>query len=172
MSAPGTEIERKFLVTTPPPELSRARSEPIKQGYVALTNDGLEVRVRSRGERAFLTIKKGAGRARLEEELEIDAERFARLWPLTNGRWLEKTRHVIRTSGGLALEVDVYAGELEGLATAEVEFASEADAAAFEPPSWFGLEVTEDPRYKNRWLACHGLPPEGRSSHPRSPGCA
>jgi CYTH domain-containing protein len=39
-----------------------------------------------------------------------------------------------------------------------VEFASERDAVAFEPLSWFGLEVTEDPPYKNRWLARRGLP--------------
>jgi CYTH domain-containing protein len=40
----------------------------------------------------------------------------------------------------------------------EVEFASVEDSARFSPPEWFGPEVTEDERYKNRQLAVHGLP--------------
>ena len=51
-----------------------------------------------------------------------------------------------------------------------MEFASQRDAAAFELPFWFGLEVTEGPRYKNRWLACHGLPPGAAVSIPDLPG--
>ena len=154
----GTEIERKYVVTDPPSDLDRARSDLIEQGYIAITDDDLEVRVRRRGEQAVLTIKKGEGRTRLEEEIEIDAERFERLWPLTEERRLEKTRYVVPHAGGLELEVDVYAGELEGLVTAEVELSSEDAAERFEPPSWFGPEVTEDPHYKNQWLASHGKP--------------
>ena len=36
---------------------------------------------------------------------------------------------------------------------AEIEFDSEAEAAVFEPPFWFGEEVTEDPRYQNSSLS-------------------
>jgi adenylate cyclase len=64
----------------------------------------------------------------LEEEMEIDAERFTRLWPLTEGRRLEKTRYLIPGSGDLTIELDVYSGGLRGLMVAEVEFGSE-DAA-------------------------------------------
>jgi adenylate cyclase len=167
-----TEIERKFLVAELPRDIDGGPAEAVEQGYLAITDDGLEVRVRRRGDRFLLTIKKGSGAVRVEEELEIERERFARLWPLTQGRRLEKIRHVIPAPGGLALEVDVYRGEVEGLVTVEVEFASEEDAAAFEPPSWFGLEVTEDPRYKNRWLACNGLPPRASVSIPDLPGDA
>jgi CYTH domain-containing protein len=60
--------------------------------------------------------------------------------------------------GGLRIEVDVYDGALTGLVLAEVEFATEQDSAAFEPPDWFGAEVTEDARYKNRALAVDGRP--------------
>jgi CYTH domain-containing protein len=41
---------------------------------------------------------------------------------------------------------------------AEVEFESEAAADEFEPPDWFGPEVTDDPRYANRALAVDGVP--------------
>jgi adenylate cyclase len=160
------EIERKFLVTDLPPDMDRARSDLIEQGYIAIVDD-LEVRVRRLGGQAVLTIKKGGGQKRLEEEIEIDAARFERLWPLTEGRRLEKTRHTIPASSGLELEVDVYAGELEGLVTVEVEFSSEADASSFDPPSWFGAEVTDDPHYKNQSLASHGLPDRDEDSPAR-----
>jgi adenylate cyclase len=154
----SSEIERKFLVSELPGDLERHRSAAIRQGYVAIEPDGTEVRVRQRGERAELTVKRGAGRTRAEYELELDAGAFARLWPLTEGRRIEKTRYALPLDGGLTVELDVFTGELSGLATAEVEFASEADADAFGAPTWLGREVTDDPRYKNQRLATEGLP--------------
>ena len=41
---------------------------------------------------------------------------------------------------------------------AEVEFPSEDASQAFDPPSWFGHELTDDPRYRNRALAVDGRP--------------
>jgi adenylate cyclase len=147
------EIERKFLVEHLPDEVGQATSRRIDQGYVAL-DEGAEVRLRRYGGELWLTVKGSGGLARVEEELQLDPEQFESLWPLTEGRRLEKTRHVL--PGGI--ELDVYEGTLEGLVVAEVEFASEDESAAFEPPEWFGAEVTEDPRYKNRALAVDGQP--------------
>ena len=56
------------------------------------------------------------------------------------------------------IEVDIYSGALTGLSVAEVEFATEDAADAFEPPAWFGREVTDDPRFKNQRLASEGAP--------------
>ena len=39
-----------------------------------------------------------------------------------------------------------------------MEFPSEDASRAFEPPSWFGRELTDDPRYRNRALAVDGRP--------------
>jgi CYTH domain-containing protein len=39
-----------------------------------------------------------------------------------------------------------------------VEFGDEIQAKAFVPPQWFGADVTEDGRYKNKSLAENGLP--------------
>ncbi len=155
------EIERKFLVDEFPSDGEGSPSTRIEQGYLAIADDGTEVRIRRRDEAASLTVKAGGGRSRLEEELVIDAERFARLWPLTEGRRLEKTRYLIPGSGELTIELDVYSGALSGLMVAEVEFGSEDAADAFQPPDWFGAEVTEDGRFKNQTLACDGAP--GRS---------
>jgi adenylate cyclase len=89
---PGVEIERKFLVEHPPEHLEVYPSDVIEQGYLALTDDGVEVRVRRYGGRALLTIKSGGEQARLEEEIEIDERGFRALWPLTEGRRIHKTR--------------------------------------------------------------------------------
>jgi CYTH domain-containing protein len=152
------EIERKFLVRELPAGLEGSRSTRIEQGYIAIGGDGTEVRVRRRDGAAVLTVKSGGGRSRLEEEISIDGERFSRLWPLTEGRRVEKTRHVIPEGAGLTIELDVYSGTLAGLMVAEVEFPSEDSADAFEPPGWFGSEVTDDARFKNQKLACDGVP--------------
>ena len=152
------EIERKFLVAEPPSDLERCPSTAIEQGYLTVDQEGPEVRVRRRGEQAYLTVKSGAGRVRVEEEIEIEPERFERLWALTEGRRIEKTRYELDAGDGLVLELDVYTGDLEGLVVAEVEFDSEEAAETFTAPGWLGPDVTEDPRYKNQRLARDGAP--------------
>ncbi|HEY1277952.1 MAG TPA: hypothetical protein VGF25_23805 [Thermoleophilaceae bacterium] len=155
--AEGAEIERKFLIAGMPGDLGSG--ERVDQGYLALGEDGLEVRVRRRGERHLLTIKQGSGLTRVEEEIELEPATFDRLWPMTEGRRVEKVRHLVALDGGLTAEVDLYRGGLEGLEVAEVEFGSEDEANAFDPPEWIGQEVTGDARYANRVLATNGPPP-------------
>jgi adenylate cyclase len=152
------EIERKFLVAQPPSDLERWPSTAIEQGYLTVDQDGPEVRVRRRGGKAYLTVKAGSGRVRAEEEIEIEDDRFERLWALTEGRRIEKTRYEIEAGDGLVVELDVYEGELRGLVVAEVEFESEQAAEAFTPPDWLGPDVTDDARYKNQRLARDGAP--------------
>ncbi len=152
------EIERKFLVKRDADQAGE-RPERIDQGYVAIDGDGTEVRVRRRGNTRTLTVKSpDAGRVRLEEELPIDEQRFERLWPLTEGRRIEKDRSRIGLPDGHAAELDVYHGRLTGLRTVEVEFDSVQESDRFRPPDWFGPDVTADDRYRNRVLAVRGLP--------------
>lgn len=155
--ADGVEIERKFLVEQLPDGLDGHRSREIEQGYLAIT-DAVEVRLRRYGDQSFLTVKSSGNESRIEEEIEIDEGRFAALWPLTDGRRIQKRRYRIPFGDGLTIELDVYHDRLEGLLTAEVEFNSLADATAFVPPGWLGPEVTDDRRYKNKRLATEGLP--------------
>jgi adenylate cyclase len=152
------EIERKFVLDAPPPDLDRHPRARIEQGYVAVDANGTEVRVRRKGDKRLLTVKGGAGLVRSEVERGIDADAFDGLWPLTDGRRVVKTRYDLALDGGLKAEVDVYEGPLDGLLTAEVEFPDEAAAGAFEAPAWLGRDVTGDSRYANRSLAVDGLP--------------
>jgi adenylate cyclase len=153
----GVEIERKFLVDRLPDGLGDG--DEIHQGYLAIGDDGVEVRIRRRGEATVLTVKSGPGMVRTEEEFAIDERRFESLWPLTDGRRVSKTRHLVALADGLEAEVDVYAGDHDGLLTAEIEFPSVEASEAFEPPAWLGREVTGDGDYANQALARKGRSP-------------
>jgi CYTH domain-containing protein/CHAD domain-containing protein len=150
-----TEIERKFLVR----EMPRAESgrTVIEQGYLALDERG-EVRLRRQGGELLLTAKSGHGEVREEVEVPIEPRAFEALWPLTAGRRLRKVRHYVPLREQLRAEIDVYAGALDGLRTAEIEFESVEEADRFRPPSWLGDELTGDERYANQSLATRGLP--------------
>ena len=124
---------------------------------MVIGDDGSEARLRDRAGRYSLTIKSAGMLSRGEWPLELTDEQFAYLWPATDGKRLEKTRYDVPCGRSL-IELDVYGGHLAGLIIAEVEFDSERDAEDFQPPAWFGAEVTMDRLYKNQQLALNGLP--------------
>lgn len=130
------------------------------QGYLAVDRQA-EVRLRKAGDRTLLTVKRGQGESRQEVEVDFDRWAFDDLWPLTEGSRVSKVRHRIDLDGGLVAEVDVYAGELDGTTVVEVEFESEGQAAGFNPPDWFGRELTGDPAWANQNLALTGKPARG-----------
>jgi adenylate cyclase len=151
------EIERKYLLSGTPENFWHYPSVQIVQGYIAINDDGSERRIRDASGVYTETTKSGKGMVRGETELSITAAEFERLWPLTEGKRIEKNRFSIPHDEH-TIELDVYDGELWGLLVAEVEFTSEVAANDFTPPEWFGAEVTEDKRYKNQQLALHGMP--------------
>lgn len=142
----GVEIERKFLVRG---DGWRAGATPvaIRQGYLC-TQQGTAVRVRRRGQEAFLTIKgERNGLARAEYEYPISAaDADEMLDTLCRRPLIEKTRHAVRVEG-VTWEVDEFAGDNAGLIIAEVELTSIAQTVALPP--WAGREVSDDARFLN-----------------------
>ena len=143
------EIERKFLVVGE--FKSRAKSAlRIRQGYLS-TDAGVTVRVRTKGDKGYLTIKgktNDSGVSRFEWEKEIPFEEAGRLLGLCKAV-IDKTRYLVEV-GSHTFEVDEFYGENEGLLLAEVELSSEDEA--FEIPDWLGDEVTGNIRYYNSML--------------------
>jgi CYTH domain-containing protein len=145
------EIERKFLVDTTRWSPVGAAGIRYRQGYLAVTGE-CTVRVRTAGDRAFLTVKGATdGITRLEYEYPIpvaDAEEMlGRLCALP---LIDKTRYRV-PAGTLTWEVDVFHGANTGLVLAEIELPS-ADTPV-ELPAWVGREVSHDVRYRNANLA-------------------
>ena len=152
MSAEQQEIERKFLVNMLP-DLSAAHKTVIRQGYLTGPDDSVEVRLRQKASQYFLTVKSGEGLVRGEIEIEIDQTQFEALWPNTRGRRIEKERWTGSLTDKLQYELDVFQAALTSLMLVEVEFDSTQQADSFQPPRWFGREVTFDKHYKNKSLA-------------------
>jgi len=146
------EIERKFLVATMPP-LEQLEAVEIQQGYFTRAEDSVEIRLRRKGSAHFLTLKSKGLIERQEYEVAISEAQFQALWPATAMRRFEKTRYVGRLPEGQTFELDVFAGDLAPLLLVEVEFASMEAAQQFQPPAWFGTDVSEDASFKGRSLA-------------------
>ena len=148
------EIERKYLVKGD--FLGEAyESHHIVQGYLNSAK-GRTVRIRIKEDKAYITVKgpsDDGGLSRFEWEKEIPAEDAEKLLKLAEPTPIEKTRHLVRSSGSHPWEIDVFEGANAGLVIAEIEL-----DAADEPiskPAWLGEEVTGDRRYYNSWLSNH-----------------
>ncbi len=150
------EIERKFCVRKMP-DLTACKGVEISQGYLSVGENGTEIRLRRKGEKFYQTVKQGKGVQRTEVEVELSRAQFDNLWPLTEGRRVEKMRYEI-VEGIWTIELDVYRGHLKGLVVTEVEFETVEESSCFVPPPWFGRDVTDDDRYKNATLAYKGAP--------------
>lgn len=151
------EIERKFLIKTLPNNLEKYPHIEITQGYLGMTADGTETRLRKKDDKYFHTTKSGAGKIRTELEVEITEQQFNTDWNKTIGKRIQKTRYEIPNINGI-IELDIYHANLEGLFTAEIEFENENSSNNFIIPDWFGREITDDMLYKNQSLAQYGIP--------------
>ena len=141
-----TEIERKFLVKNDEWRQG-ATGVRYRQGYLCAEKERT-VRVRTAGDKAYLTIKGlSQGASRAEYEYEIPAgEADEMLDSLCHRPLIEKVRYRI-PAGDVVWEIDEFHGENAGLTVAEVELKL-ADQHVDLPP-WAGQEVTGDARYYN-----------------------
>lgn len=152
------EIERRFHLSSDAWR-GLVEGEWLKQGYLSVERERT-VRVRIKGEQAWLTLKSNISNvSRHEFEYPIplaDAETImAAMCPML----VEKKRYRI-VRGPHVWEVDEFFGQNAGLVLAEIELGDEAEA--YERPEWLGEEVTEDPRYTNSYLSEHPWPSWGQ----------
>jgi adenylate cyclase len=148
------ERERRFLVESLPEPLTEPSR--IEQAYVS--TGPASVRVRRIDDKHILTVKTGSGRNRHEIERDLTQEEFEAIWAAATELRISKRRHRVDLGDGLTAELDLYDGSLEGHQLVEVEFDDDDAADDFEPPDWFGREVTDDNRYTNSSLARYGWP--------------
>jgi adenylate cyclase len=138
------EIERKFFVKDN--WQPQAAGITIAQGYLSTVAERT-VRVRIKGDKGYLTIKgKNQGISRVEFEYEIPLADAEELLKLAEQPILSKVRY-LEQHGNRLWEIDVFAGENQGLVVAEVELPDEG--ADFSRPVWLGQEVSGDVRYYN-----------------------
>ena len=148
------EIERKFLLRRLPEGLEQYPCQRLEQAYLSTSP---VVRIRRQDDHYILTCKGAGLLCREEREMPLSAQAYASLLPKAEGRVIEKDRYRI-PCGAYTIELDVFHGALSPLVMAEVEFPTEAEAAAFTGPDWFGEEVTYDPAYTNARLSAAPSP--------------
>ncbi|MBM7567621.1 CYTH domain-containing protein [Paenibacillus sacheonensis] len=152
------EIERKFLLADEPENLIRAgviallSKRRIDQTYLAIDAQQ-EVRVRrlvdaSTGEVHHThTFKAGNGLSREEVEYGITEGIYEQLTAVRGLVPLTKDR-ITAQWGDRVVEIDIY-DQLQ-LTVLEVEFESIEAATAFEPPAWFGRDISSERQYSNK----------------------
>ena len=152
------EIERKYLVNELPANLDTYPHVEIEQGYLCTSPT---LRIRRMGDAFILTVKEKQRNAssaivNREEEFALTADKFNLLKSKCDGCMVCKTRYRIPV-GEYTAELDIFHGCHHGLLLVEVEFPDTAAADCFTPPSWFGPDVSADPRYRNSYLSRNTL---------------
>jgi adenylate cyclase len=149
----ATEIERKFLLKDDSWQTHADQGTPYSQGYLVGSKHA-SVRVRLEGEHAFINIKSATidiTRQEFEYEIPVnDANEL--LETLCEKPLISKTRYHVNYDKH-TWEIDVFAGDNEGLVVAEIELKDKDEA--FTKPGWLGEEVSDDIRYYNVNLVKH-----------------
>ena len=155
------EIERKFLMDGFPQGLDILSEVEIEQGY--LSHDP-EVRLRkavdkrTEEEEYYITIKGQGDLTRQEIETEISADFYYDVIDMLGFTPVTKDYKTYKL-GPWKLEVSkVDGGTRHEFFYAEIEFPTEQDAKEFDPPTFFGREITfnEDYKMKNYWKRTRG----------------
>jgi adenylate cyclase len=145
------EIERKFLVKNTDWKTGIKNSVAISQIYLTTPNQAPTVRLRTRGEQAFLTLKYPSVSkhvlARDEYEYEIPLADVKAQLHRAKGNQIQKIRHLVTDEFDQKWEIDEFHCPNKGLILAEIELTSQTQEVNL--PNWAGKEVTADDRYSN-----------------------
>lgn len=148
----GIEIERKFLLKNDNWKDLVSASTYFKQGYLVAGNNTdtgkSSVRIRIEGDKANINIK--------SMTLSVTRQEYEYVIPLGDAKQMldnlciqpiiEKTRHIVDYDGH-RWEIDVFAGDNEGLIVAEIELQNENEK--FTLPDWIGEDVSDQIKYYN-----------------------
>ena len=142
-----TEIEHKYLVDKNLwKQVTSNNCVQIRQGYL-LTDPNKTIRIRTSGEKGFITIKgKMVGASRPEFEYEIPIADANQLINNFCSGIIEKTRHYVNHENKI-WEVDVFEGLNSGLIVAEIELENENES--YIKPNWVNLDIKNDNKYAN-----------------------
>ena len=161
--ADDKEVERKWLINKNniPYDLNASDVEifDIKQTYLCFDPE-MRVRDYNNGQSYEFTIKNNMsenGLVRDEVNIEINKKQYNNLVIKQEGKTIHKTRYQFYDNGQV-IAIDIFHGDLDGLAYMEIEFANEEESKKYQEPNWVIKDVTSDVRYKNGHLARYGIP--------------
>ncbi len=142
------ELELAWLVKDLPKDHEKCPSFEIIQGYLKHQDDGIkDERIRKKKGvfthtvKRFMVSTKETGFCE-EETKKISEEEYSNLMKQSDKK-IRKKRYLYPLNSGLTAEIDIYRDNLEGLNVVEVEFPDLENCKKFNPPDWFGKEVTD-----------------------------
>ncbi len=156
MNSSHYEIEYKYLVDPAQIDYQKFPYAQIEQAYI---HTSPVIRIRRMNDDYILTVKSSGMVKHIEYELPLTAAEYTALAQKAEGYFIQKKRYYLPyfwSGKEYVIELDIFEGCFTGLILAEVEFASEEEAAAFQPPAWFLKNVSHEPQYHNSFLAKHG----------------
>ena len=159
------EIERKWMVSAWPQGLKPLAEYEMEQGYLSV-RPTVRIRKESRmgGETEYILCFKGKGRlSRQELELPLEEDFYHGLAEIIAKPLIPKTRRDYALPDGLRLEVSlVDAGQPTEFMYAEVEYKTEAEALAWQPPASLADYLSDEVTHQKGqsmgayWLATRG----------------
>jgi len=149
------EIEKKYLVKSEGWKQHILRSEKIVQFYLTEPGHHPTLRLRTKADKGFVTLKYPSQNKdiliREEYEYEVPLEDILMQKQHAKGNVVEKTRHYVMAPDKHIWEVDEFISPDPALILAEIEL-NDPDQV-FELPDWVGKDVTSNPEYSNLSLA-------------------
>ena len=147
------EIERKFLAKDKSYILKLIEDIKPLNFIQAYLNTSPVIRIRKEEDKYYLTYKGKGNIIKEEYNLEIDENSFNHLLKKCDGNTITKKRYKLSISDSLTAEIDIFDGKFTGLIIIEVEFPTIEESDNFNPPDWFGEDVSEDKRYHNAYMS-------------------
>lgn len=140
------ELELTYLAKKLPKGFEKSQFKEMLDIYLPTGSEHPTLRVRKQGDKLEMTKKEPINQAdrshQLETTIPLTKEEYAEFCQLP-GKRLEKTRFYYE-EGGTTFEIDVFRGDLAGLAVVDVEFDSLEKKAQFVKPDWCLVEVTQE----------------------------
>ncbi|MEI8143802.1 MAG: hypothetical protein WCG48_04305 [Candidatus Berkelbacteria bacterium] len=141
------EIEKRYLLKTIPERLAESPHKNMIDIYVPAGSEHPKIRFRKNGDKYEITKKAKAENSKHMEEqtIAITAEEFDLLEKEVTGKRIDKIRYKYNWQGFDA-DVDIFQGDLLGLAMVDFEFEKESDYDRFSMPPFclFDLDTIED----------------------------
>ena len=162
IDADDVEIEKKWLIDKDsiPFDLSAVQHViEIEQTYLSFSPE-MRLRKYDSGTSFEFTVKsnlRNNGLARDETNIKITEDEYNDLIKKKEGNTIHKTRYQFLYEGQV-IAIDIFHGDLDGLAYMEIEFPDFSSAEKYQTPDWVIADVTDDIRYKNGHLARYGIP--------------
>jgi CYTH domain-containing protein len=147
---------RRFLVVSSLARLiGRERDgQRVVEGYFP-DQAGRALHVRVEDQTAGLILIDAHAEISSEQAIEVSLAQAETLLEVTAGQLSYVHTSPLVGSHKVSLYQMMSRGRLDLIS---IVFASKEDAESFEPPLWFGPEVTADPTYQNLTIALKGLP--------------